>query len=50
MFDDIDKILMKYFKRKKESPLATIIKLMKRDKGIEIQKILDKEKQDKEMN
>lgn len=50
MFDDIDKILMKYFKRKKESPLATIIKLMKKDKGIEIQKILDKERKDKEMN
>ena len=50
MFGDIDKILMKYFKRKKESPLATIIKLIKKDKGIEIQKILDKEKQDKEMN
>ena len=50
MFSDIDKILMKYFKKKKESPLATIIKLIKKDKGIEIQKILDKEKQDKEMN
>ena len=50
MFDDIDKILMKYFKRKKESPFATIIKLMKKDKGIEIQKILDKERKDKEMN
>ena len=47
MFGDIDKILMKYFKRKKESPLATIIKLIKKDKGIEIQKILDKERKDK---
>ena len=50
MFGDIDKILMKYFKRKKESPLATIIKLIKKDKGIEIQKILDKERKDKEKN
>ena len=50
MFGDIDKILMKYFKRKKESPLTTIIKLMKKDKGIEIQNILDKERKDKEKN
>tara|TARA_B110000196_G_C20662665_1_gene438137 strand:- start:67 stop:219 length:153 start_codon:yes stop_codon:yes gene_type:complete len=50
MFGDIDKILMKYFKRKKESPLATIIKLIKKDKGIEIQKILEKERKDKEKN
>jgi len=26
MFSDIDKILMKYFKKKKESPLATLNK------------------------
>ena len=44
MFSDIDKILMKYFKKKKESPLATLIKLMKKNKGIETQKILDKER------
>ena len=50
MFSDIDKILIKYFKKKKESPLAALIKLMKKDKGIEIQKILDKERKDKEMN
>ena len=50
MFSDIDKILMKYFKRKKESPLATLIKLMKKNKGIETQKILDKERKNKEKN
>ena len=50
MFSDIDKILMKYFKKKKESPLATLIKLMKKDKGIETQKILDKERKNKEKN
>jgi hypothetical protein len=50
MFSDIDKILMKYFKKKKESPLATLIKLMKKNKGIETQKILDKERKNKEKN
>ena len=50
MFNDIDKILMKYFKKKKESPLATLIKLMKKNKGIETQKILDKERKNKEKN
>ena len=50
MFSDIDKILMKYFKRKKESPLASLIKLMKKDKGIETQEVLDKERKDKEKN
>ena len=44
MFSDIDKILIKYFKKKKESPLATLIKLMKKNKVIETQKILDKER------
>ena len=48
MFGDIDKILIKYFKRKKESPLASFIKLMKKDKGIEKQEVLDKERKDKE--
>ena len=48
MFGDFDKILMKYFKRKKESPLASIIKLMKKDKGIEIQEVIDKEGKDNE--
>ena len=48
MLSDIDKILMKYFKRKKESPLASLIKLMKKDKGIEIQEVIDKEGKDNE--
>ena len=50
MFGDIDKILMKYFKRKKESPLATLIELMKKDKSIETQELKDKEGKDKEKN
>jgi len=50
MFGDIDKILMKYFKRKKESPLATLVKLMKKDKGIETQELIDKEEKNKEKN
>ena len=41
---------MKYFKRKKESPLASLIKLMKKDKGIETQEVLDKKRKDKEKN
>ena len=48
MFGDIDKKLMKYFKRKKESPLASLIKLMKKDKGIETQEVIDKEEKDNE--
>ena len=48
MFSDIDKILMKYFKRKKESPLASIIKLIKKDKGIATQEVIDKEGKDNE--
>ena len=48
MFGDFDKILMKYFKRKKESPLASLIKLMKKDKGIETQEVIDKEEKDNE--
>jgi len=44
MFSDIDKILIKYFKKKKESPLAALIKLMKKDKGIKTQKMQDKER------
>lgn len=39
---------MKYFKRKKESPLASIIELMKKDKGIETQEVVDKEGKDNE--
>ena len=48
MLGDIDKILMKYFKRKKESPLTSLIKLMKKDKGIETQETIDKEGKDNE--
>ena len=48
MLDDIDKILMKYFKRKKETPLASLIKLIKKDKGIETQEVIDKEGKDNE--
>ena len=48
MLSNIDKILMKYFKRKKESPLASIIKLIKKDKGIETQEVIDKEGKDNE--
>ena len=46
MFGDFDKILMKYFKRKKESPLASLIKIIKKDKGIETQEVMDKEGKD----
>ena len=48
MLGDIDKILMKYFKRKKETPLASLIKLIKKDKGIETQEVIDKEGKDNE--
>ena len=48
MLRDIDKKLMIYFKRKKESPLASLIKLMKKDKGIETQEVIDKEGKDNE--
>ena len=48
MFGNFDKILMKYFKRKKESPLASLIKLMKKDKGIETQEVIAKEGKDNE--
>ena len=43
MFGNFDKILIKYFKRKKESPLASLIKLMRKDKGIETQEVINKE-------
>ena len=46
----MNKILMKYFKIKKESPLASLIKFMKKDKGIEKEEVLDKERKDKENN
>ena len=48
MLSHIDKILMKYFKRKKETPLSYLIKLIKKDKGIETQEVIDKEGKDNE--
>jgi len=48
MFGDIDKKLMKYFKRKQESPLDTLMKIMKKNKGEETQETLDKKRKDKE--
>ena len=50
MFGDVDKKLMKYFKRKKESPLDILIKLMKKEDGREKQELLDKERNDVEKN
>ena len=48
MFGNFDKVLIKYFKRKKESPLASLIKLMRKEKGIETQEVIDKEGKDNE--
>jgi hypothetical protein len=48
MFGDIDKKLMKYFKRKQESPLDILMKLMKKNESIKTQETLDKERKDKE--
>jgi len=48
MFGDVDKKLIKYFKRKQESPLDIIIKLMRKEDGQEIQEVLDKERNDTE--
>jgi hypothetical protein len=48
MFGNFDKILIKYFKRKKESPLASLIKLMRKEKGIETQEVIDKQGKDNE--
>ena len=48
MLSHIDKILMKYFKRKKETPLSSLIKLIKKDKGIETQEVIDKKGKDNE--
>ena len=44
MFGDVDKKLMKYFKRKQESPLDILIKLIKKDEGKETQETVDKKK------
>ena len=46
MFGDVDKKLMKYFKRKKESPLDILIKLMRKEDGREKKEALDKERDD----
>ena len=48
MFGDVDKKLMKYFKRKQESPLDILIKLMKKKDSTEIQEVLNKERNDTE--
>ena len=48
MFGDIDKKLMKYFKRKQESPLDILMKIIKKNKVEETQEILDKKRKDKE--
>ena len=48
MFGDVDKKLMKYFKRKKESPLDILIKLMKKEDGRETQEVLDKKRNNTE--
>ena len=48
MFGDIDKKLMKYFKRKQESPLHILMKIIKKNKVEETQEILDKKRKDKE--
>mgnify|MGYP006097010875 CR=1 FL=1 len=47
MFGDVDKKLMKYFKRKQESPLDILIKIIKKYKVIGSQETLDKERKDK---
>ena len=44
MFGDVDKKLMKYFKRKQESPLDILMKLIKKDEGKETQETVDKKK------
>tara|TARA_B110000240_G_C13311960_1_gene373188 strand:- start:363 stop:503 length:141 start_codon:yes stop_codon:yes gene_type:complete len=44
MFSDVDKKLMKYFKRKKESPLDILIKLIKKEDVRETEEMLNKEK------
>jgi len=48
MFGDVDKKLMKYFKRKQESPLDILIKLMKKKDSTEIQEVLNKERNETE--
>ena len=43
----LDKKLVKYFKRKQESPLDILIKLVKKEKSTEKQEILNKDRNDK---
>ena len=47
MFGAVDKKLMKYFKRKKESPLDIFIKLMKKEDKSETQEILNDVRKDR---
>tara|TARA_B100001059_G_scaffold145675_1_gene145636 strand:- start:9277 stop:9426 length:150 start_codon:yes stop_codon:yes gene_type:complete len=47
MFGSVDKKLIKYFKRKQESPLDILIKLIKKEKNTEKQEILNKDINDK---
>ena len=47
MFAEIDKKLMKYFKRKQESPLEAIIKLLRTEKVRETQNLVYKKKDKK---
>ena len=47
MFGNVDKKLMKYFKRKQESPLDILIKLIKKNKSEETQEIINKQKNNK---
>ena len=47
MFSSVDKKLVKYFKRKQESPLDILIKLVKKEKSKEKQEILNKDRNDK---
>ena len=47
MFGSVDKKLVKYFKRKQESPFDILIKLIKKEKSTEEQEILNKDRNDK---
>ena len=47
MFGDVDKKLVKYFKRKQESPLDILIKLMKKERNTETLEIIRKHRNDK---
>ena len=47
MFGSVNKKLVKYFKRKQESPLDILIKLVKKEKSKEKQEILNKDRNDK---